>query len=78
PPPTTCIDLPVDARLSPDSYASADGQGDEKARIATYGRHSDSRTLQAISRVVRVLRKKYGPPSPGMQDIRHPAPLLLA
>ncbi|BBN94433.1 transcription-repair coupling factor, mfd [Deinococcus grandis] len=76
-PATISIDLPIDARLSPEYFASADGQGDEEARIATYGRLSDSRTLQAISRVERDLRKKYGPPTPEVQNFIDLAKLRL-
>ncbi|WP_221090633.1 DEAD/DEAH box helicase [Deinococcus aquaedulcis] len=66
------IDLPIDARLSPEYF-----DGDEEARIATYGRLSESRTLQAISRVERDLRKKYGPPSPEVQNFIDLAKLRL-
>ncbi|WP_412028877.1 DEAD/DEAH box helicase [Deinococcus yunweiensis] len=66
------IDLPIDARLSPEYF-----EQDEEARIATYGRLSDSRTLQAISRVERDLRKKYGPPTPEVQNFIDLAKLRL-
>ncbi|PNY80114.1 DEAD/DEAH box helicase [Deinococcus koreensis] len=71
------IDLPINARLSPEYFASADGVPDEETRIATYGRLSDSRTLQAISRVERDLRKKYGPPTPEVQNFIDLAKLRL-
>ena len=66
------IDLPINARLSPEYF-----EQDEEARIATYGRLSDSRTLQAISRVERDLRKKYGPPTPEVQNFIDLAKLRL-
>ena len=66
------IDLPVNARLSPEYFG-----GDDEARIATYGRLSDARTLQAISRVERDLRKKYGLPSPDVQNFIDLAKLRL-
>ncbi|UBV43479.1 transcription-repair coupling factor [Deinococcus taeanensis] len=66
------IDLPIDARLTPAYF-----ENDEEARIATYGRLSDSRTLQAISRVERDLRKKYGPPTPEVQNFIDLAKLRL-
>ncbi|MFC3835215.1 MULTISPECIES: DEAD/DEAH box helicase [Deinococcus] len=71
------IDLPVNARLSPEYFTGEGGQPDEDARIATYGRLSDSRTLQAISRVERDLRKKYGPPTPDVQNFIDLAKLRL-
>ena len=71
-PATISIDLPIDARLSPEYF-----ENDEEARIATYGRLSDSRTLQAISRVERDLRKKYGPPTPEVQNFIDLAKLRL-
>uniref|UniRef100_UPI0025D9194A DEAD/DEAH box helicase n=1 Tax=uncultured Deinococcus sp. TaxID=158789 RepID=UPI0025D9194A len=71
------IDLPVNARLSPEYFTGEGGQPDEDARIATYGRLSDSRTLQAISRVERDLRKKYGPPTPEVQNFIDLAKLRL-
>ncbi len=71
------IDLPIDARLSPEYFLNADGNSDEEARIATYGRLSESRTLQAISRVERDLRKKYGPPTPEVQNFIDLAKLRL-
>lgn len=71
------IDLPINARLSPEYFAGPDGQPDEDTRIATYGRLSDSRTLQAISRVERDLRKKYGPPTPEVQNFIDLAKLRL-
>ncbi|MFK7602119.1 DEAD/DEAH box helicase [Deinococcus sp. SM5_A1] len=66
------IDLPINARLTPEYFG-----GDDEARIATYGRLSDARTLQAISRVERDLRKKYGPPAPDVQNFIDLAKLRL-
>ncbi|WP_339095684.1 transcription-repair coupling factor [Deinococcus sp. VB142] len=66
------IDLPVNARLSPEYF-----DNDEEARIATYGKLSEARTLQAISRVERDLRKKYGPPTPEVQNFIDLAKLRL-
>ncbi|RTR25192.1 DEAD/DEAH box helicase [Deinococcus radiophilus] len=63
PVPSVTIDLPVSARLDPEYFAL-----DEEARIATYGRLSEARTLQAVSRVERDLRKRFGPPSPEVQN----------
>ncbi|MFC4639742.1 DEAD/DEAH box helicase [Deinococcus hohokamensis] len=71
-PPSVSIDLPVSARLTPEYF-----DHDEEARIATYGRLSEARTLQAISRVERDLRKKYGPPSPDVQNFIDLAKLRL-
>ena len=76
-PVSVSIDLPVNARLTPEYFTSADGQPDEDARIATYGRLSEARTLQAISRVERDLRKKYGPPSSEVQNFIDLAKLRL-
>ncbi|SEI69980.1 transcription-repair coupling factor (superfamily II helicase) [Deinococcus reticulitermitis] len=75
--PTVSIDLPVSARLTPEYFVSEGGQSDEEARIATYGRLSEARTLQAISRVERDLRKKYGPPTPEVQNFIDLAKLRL-
>ncbi|EYB68809.1 transcription factor CarD [Deinococcus phoenicis] len=66
------IDLPINSRLTPEYF-----DGDEEARIATYGRLSEARTLQAISRVERDLRKKYGPPTPEVQNFIDLAKLRL-
>ncbi|AWN22795.1 transcription-repair coupling factor [Deinococcus irradiatisoli] len=71
-PPTVSIDLPISARLDPEYFS-----GDEDARISTYGRLSEARTLQAISRVERDLRKKFGPPSPAVQNFIDLAKLRL-
>ncbi|GGK12259.1 transcription-repair-coupling factor [Deinococcus malanensis] len=71
-PPSVSIDLPVSARLTPEYF-----EHDEEARIATYGRLSEARTLQAISRVERDLRKKYGPPAPEVQNFIDLAKLRL-
>ena len=81
-PANVSIDLPINARLTPEYFASvtrdgADSKGDEEARIATYGRLSEARTLQAISRVERDLRKKYGPPTPEVQNFIDLAKLRL-
>lgn len=57
------IDLPINARLSPEYFDKND-----ETRIATYGRLSEARTLQAVSRVERDLRKKHGPPTPEVQN----------
>ncbi len=67
-PASVSIDLPINARLSPEYFATPEGQPDDEARIAAYGRLSEARTLQAVSRVERDLRKKYGPPSPEVQN----------
>ncbi|AAF11095.1 DEAD/DEAH box helicase [Deinococcus radiodurans] len=75
--PSISIDLPVNARLTPEYFVDADGQPNEGERIATYGRLSDARTLQAISRVERDLRKKYGPPTPEVQNFIDLAKLRL-
>ncbi|MBB6016759.1 DEAD/DEAH box helicase [Deinococcus radiopugnans] len=72
PPVNISIDLPINARLTPEYFG-----GDDEARIATYGRLSDARTLQAISRVERDLRKKYGPPAPDVQNFIDLAKLRL-
>ena len=71
-PPSVSIDLPINARLDADYFGS-----DEDARISTYGRLSEARTLQAISRVERDLRKKYGPPSSEVQNFIDLAKLRL-
>ena len=71
------IDLPVNARLTPEYFVTSEGQPDEEARIATYGKLSEARTLQAISRVERDLRKKYGPPTPEVQNFIDLAKLRL-
>lgn len=71
------IDLPVNARLSPEYFSTDGPEKGEEARIATYGRLSEARTLQAISRVERDLRKKYGPPSPEVQNFIDLAKLRL-
>ncbi|MGI8746975.1 MAG: helicase-related protein, partial [Deinococcus sp.] len=60
-PPTVSIDLPLSARLTPEYFASEYNNGEE-ARIAAYGRLSEARTLQAVTRVERDLRQKFGPP----------------
>ncbi len=69
---TVSIDLPINARLAPEYF-----NNDEEARIATYGHLSDARTLQAMSRVERDLRKKYGPPTPEVQNFIDLAKLRL-
>lgn len=76
-PVSVSIDLPVNARLTPEYFATPSGNSDEEARIATYGRLSEARTLQAISRVERDLRKKYGPPTPEVQNFIDLAKLRL-
>ena len=78
-PPTVSIDLPVNARLTPEYFqgggrSGAEGEGE---RIASYGRLSEARTLQAISRTERELRKKYGPPTPEVQNFIDLAKLRL-
>ncbi|WP_425148460.1 DEAD/DEAH box helicase [Deinococcus sp.] len=84
-PPSVSIDLPVNSRLTPDYFqvgsatetkngAAPDGEGE---RIATYGRLSEARTLQAISRIERDLRKKFGPPTPEVQNFIDLAKLRL-
>ena len=83
PPVTVSIDLPVNARLTPEYFAAevGGGPGGESAegeRIATYGRLSEARTLQAISRIERDLRKKFGPPSPEVQNFIDLAKLRLS
>lgn len=70
--PNVVIDLPIDARLTPEYF-----DYDEEARIATYGRISEARTIQAVSRIERDLRKKYGPPSPDVQNFIDLAKLRL-
>jgi transcription-repair coupling factor (superfamily II helicase) len=72
PPVSISIDLPINARLTPEYFG-----GDDEARIATYGRLSEARTLQAVSRVERDLRKKYGLPSPNVQNFIDLAKLRL-
>ncbi len=71
-PPSVSIDLPISARLDADYFA-----GDEEARIATYGKLSEARTLQALSRVERELRKRFGPPSSEVQNFIDLAKLRL-
>ncbi|WP_291424074.1 DEAD/DEAH box helicase [Deinococcus sp.] len=72
------IDLPINARLAPEYFGAGDGpEKAEEARIATYGKLSEARTLQALSRVERDLRKKYGPPSPEVQNFIDLAKLRL-
>lgn len=71
-PPTVSIDLPVNARLDAEYFA-----GDEEARVSTYGKLSEARTLQALSRVERDLRKRYGPPSSEVQNFIDLAKLRL-
>ena len=83
PPVTVSIDLPVNARLTPEYFAAevGGGPGGESAegeRIATYGRLSEARTLQAISRIERDLRKKFGPPSAEVQNFIDLAKLRLS
>ncbi|GGJ71357.1 DEAD/DEAH box helicase [Deinococcus aquiradiocola] len=82
-PPTVSIDLPVNARLTPEYFATEHGnhlagKTGEEERIATYGRLSEARTLQAISRVERDLRKKFGPPTPDVQNFIDLAKLRLS
>ncbi|MCY1701915.1 DEAD/DEAH box helicase [Deinococcus sp. SL84] len=72
PVPSVTIDLPVSARLDPEYFAL-----DEEARIATYGKLSEARTLQALSRVERDLRKRFGPPTPAVQNFIDLAKLRL-
>lgn len=69
---SVALDLPINARLTPEYF-----EYDEEARIATYGRLSEARTIQAISRIERDLRKKYGPPSPDVQNFIDIAKLRL-
>jgi transcription-repair coupling factor (superfamily II helicase) len=81
-PATVSIDLPVNARLTPEYFATGLGNGlngktGEEERIATYGRLSEARTLQAISRIERDLRKKFGPPSAEVQNFIDLARLRL-
>ena len=71
------IDLPINARLTPEYFSSDGPEKAEEARIATYGKLSEARTLQAISRVERDLRKKYGPPTPEVQNFIDLAKLRL-
>ena len=71
-PPSVSIDLPISARLDAEYFGH-----DEEARISSYGRLSEARTLQAISRVERDLRKKFGPPSPEVQNFIDLAKLRL-
>lgn len=66
------IDLPVHARLSPEYF-----EHDEEARVAAYGRLSEVRTLQALSRFERDLRKRYGLPTPEVQNFIDLAKLRL-
>ncbi|WP_420596746.1 DEAD/DEAH box helicase [Deinococcus sp.] len=70
--PTVSINLPISARLDAEYFGH-----DEEARISSYGRLSEARTLQAISRVERDLRKKFGPPSPEVQNFIDLAKLRL-
>ena len=76
-PAAVSIDLPVNARLTPEYFQTPEGKPDEDARIAAYGRLSEARTLQAISRVERDLRKKYGVPTPEVQNFIDLAKLRL-
>ena len=71
-PPSVSIDLPINARLDAEYFGN-----DEDARISTYGRLSEARTLQAISRVERDLRKKFGSPSSEVQNFIDLAKLRL-
>jgi transcription-repair coupling factor (superfamily II helicase) len=94
--PSVSIDLPVNARLNAEYFASGnttattftsigsegravavDDPSGEGERIATYGRLSEARTLQAISRVERDLRKKFGPPTVEVQNFIDLAKLRL-
>ena len=82
PPVTVAIDLPVNARLTPEYFSTELGSGlggkpGEEERIATYGRLSEARTLQAISRIERDLRKKFGPPGAEVQNFIDLAKLRL-
>ncbi len=88
PPVTVSIDLPVNARLTAEYFAVRNGAGNpgdrsgteqsgEEERIATYGRLSEARTLQAISRVERDLRKKFGPLGAEVQNFIDLAKLRL-
>ncbi|MFC4455980.1 DEAD/DEAH box helicase [Deinococcus sonorensis] len=75
-PPTVSIDLPINARLTPEYFASEFKNGEEE-RIATYGKLSEARTLQAISRIERDLRKRFGPPPAEIQNFIDLAKLRL-
>ncbi|WP_027481984.1 DEAD/DEAH box helicase [Deinococcus pimensis] len=68
---SVAIDLPVNARLTPEYF------GDEDERIGAYGRISDARTLPALSRVERDLRKRFGPPPAEVQGFLDLARLRL-
>jgi transcription-repair coupling factor (superfamily II helicase) len=70
-PASVAIDLPVNARLTPEYF------GNEDERIGAYGRISDARTLVALSRVERDLRKRFGPPTPEVQSFLDLAKLRL-
>jgi len=55
------IDLSLDARLSP-SYVA-----DDDARIAFYGRLSETDSLAEVGRIQREMRERYGPLPPEVQ-----------
>ncbi len=75
------IDLPVNARLTPEYFANEanenGGGNGEDQRIAAYGRVSEARTLPALSRVERDLRRRFGPPPPEVQGFLDLARLRL-
>jgi len=70
-PASVSIDLPVNARLTPAYF------GNEDDRIAYYGRISEARTLAALSRIERDLRKSFGVPGPEVQNFLDLAKLRL-
>ena len=73
---TVSIDLPVNARLSPEYFVTEKEDGEDQ-RIAAYGRISEARTLPALSRVERDLRRRFGPPPPEVQGFLDLARLRL-
>ncbi|AFZ65857.1 DEAD/DEAH box helicase [Deinococcus peraridilitoris] len=70
-PESVSIDLPVNARLTPEYFGSEDD------RIAFYGRLSEARTLPALSRIERDMRKRFGVPTPEVQNFLDLAKLRL-
>jgi transcription-repair coupling factor (superfamily II helicase) len=64
------LDLALSARL-PAEYV-----GGLEARSRHYSRFAEAKTLAEVSRLVRELKERYGPPPRGGGELRqpHPAP----
>lgn len=70
-PESVSIDLPVNARLTPEYF------GSEECRIEFYGKLSEARTLPAVTRIERDLRKRFGVPTIEVQNFLDLAKLRL-